>query len=169
MWHNPVKNLSIAIASALAVLIFAIIGLQFANRPTIPSAVSSKVNFVMFYPQPSKKIIIDTKTFKYDTSLKQFSFIVNFQGHAITFAEQPTPEQFSDIPQYFPTLLDKMRSYATFENAIGQVALTRPAEVKNQVAVMNSKGTLTFAQTNGDMSADQWRELFNNLKLSQPK
>jgi hypothetical protein len=134
----------------------------------IPAAIARQTNFVLFYPREEPDIKIQTSSIKYSTSIKQFSFIVNYQGRSITFAEQTTPEQFTDIPAYKDAFLTKLGSYETFENSIGRVDLTRPKETKNQVAVMISKGTLVFAQTNRDMTEDQWRELFNKIVFLQP-
>ncbi len=139
------------------------------GRPVIPVEIGRQANFVVFYPQTSEEIKLDQKTLTYNPSLKQLSFVVSFSNRYITFSQQNTPDQFNDIPEYFPKLIEKMNRYSTIENANGKVSLTRPSEAKSQVAVMNSKGTLLFAKTDGDMTDDSWKRLFNSLTHLQPR
>jgi hypothetical protein len=136
--------------------------------PVIPHNIQKQVNFAIFYPQVSSQASIQKTTFKYDPSLKQLSFIVNFSGRQITFAEQSSPDSFADDPNFYPKFIEKLNGYATFDSVDGRVDLTRPKEVKSQAAVMNSKGTLMFAKSNGDISEDNWKQLFNYMLFSKP-
>lgn len=170
MWSKlPLKNLILVISSSLAVLLLVVVGLVLVTASPIPKEIRQKVPFTLIYPKSNKLIVLDKSSIKYDEKLRQMSFMVRYAGCTITFAEQTTPDQFVDIPEYLPKLLEKMNSYSSFENTVGKVSLTRPTEVKSQVAVMNTKGTLLFARTDGDLSVDQWRSLFNSLIVESPK
>ena len=147
------------------------LGWLVTHKPAIiPKKIVSQINFVLLYPDLKKSQgSIKKETIKYDPILKQMSLVVNYQGRNITLAEQTTPDQIKDIPAYYPKFIESFNGYSSFENTIGKVDLTRPKELHNQVAVMNTKGTLLFAQTDSDMSDDLWRQLFNTFVNLQPK
>jgi hypothetical protein len=149
------------------VIILAVTFLLWPKSSIVPPTITKQTDFVLFYPN-DPAISTQKETFKYDPSAKIFSFTASLQGKTIAFTEQSTPSQFSDIPQYYPALIDKLNGYDSFQNAIGQVDLTRPTEVKSETAVMNAKGTLVFARSNGDLSKDSWKLLFNSLSYIQP-
>jgi hypothetical protein len=93
--------------------------------------------------------------------------VASYSGKSLTFAEQSTPQNFVDIPQAYDKLIESLNSYSSFDSFYGKVDLTHPKELKGQQsAAMNSKGTLMFIHpTNGDLSTDQWKQLFNNLSI----
>lgn len=163
------KYLLVVIGSATAVLALAAAGIFWFTRSPISNSILKQISFTVFTPKTSNHLQLKADTIKYDAKLKQLSYIVQFQNQAVTVAQQSTPDQFSDIPDYYPKLIEKMNAYASFENSLGKVNLTRPTEIKNQVAVMNTKGTLLFAQSSSDLTPDQWRRLFNTLTIDQSK
>lgn len=153
---------------ALAIVITILVAL-FHNRPAVvPRSILKQVNFVIFYPPASQQMTIEPGTFKYAKSLGQVSFIVGFGGRHITFAEQSSPDSFSADPNFYPQFIQKLGGYATFGSTNGQVDLTRPSQVNAETGVMNAKGTLLFAKSDGDLSEDNWKLLFNALSYAQP-
>jgi len=161
------KLIRYPIIICVAAVIIALI--NFINKPpVIPSDIQKQVNFVIFYPQPSTQTVIQKNTFKYDPKLKQASFIADYGGRQITFAEQSSPDSFADDPNFYPKFIASLNGYATFDSVDGRVDLTRPKEVKSQTAVMNAKGTLMFAKSNGDISEDNWKLLFNSMLYTKP-
>jgi len=139
------------------------------DHQVIPENIAQQVNFVIFYPAPTNQIVIQKPSFKYDKSIKQISFIVRFDGQSITFAEQSSPDSFSDDPNFYPQFIQKLNGYATFASIDGSVDLTVPKEIKDEAGVMNAKGTLLFAQsTTGNLSENAWKQLFNSLVYVQP-
>ena len=137
-----------------------------ATPNSIPSAIKQQVGFVIFYPSPGSNVLVDAKSFKYDANTKLLSYKIKFNDLPIIIAEQPTPQNIIDIPQYYDKLIDSLSVYASFDSFYDKVSLTRPKEFKGQQsAVMNSKGTLMFAHpTRGDLKQEQWRKLFNGLE-----
>lgn len=128
-------------------------------------AVLKASDFAVFVPN-SKAIIIDPDTVKYNSQDKVVAFTVTIGQTAAVVSEQATPEQFTDIPQVYDKVLSSMRQYQSFEVPLGKVYLTRPAEQQGkQAAVMNTKGTLMFVKPTTDLTEDQWRDLFLNLKI----
>ena len=158
---SPITALCL-VAAAIALFLFA------KNPPAIPQNIQKQVNFVIFYPQENAQTSIQKTTIKYNSQLKQISYIVNFSGRQITFAEQSSPDSFADDPNFYPKFIESLNGYATFDSINGRVDLTRPKEVKNEAAVMNAKGTLLFAKSNGDISEDNWKLLFNSILFIKP-
>jgi hypothetical protein len=156
-------------ALAAVTLLVVIAVMTFAERTPISASIRKQVNFTLLYPKSSAAIKLDQKSIKYDPSVKQLSFIVTLSGRTITFSEQTAPDQFADVAEYYPKFIAQLQGYATFTNAIGKVDLTRPKDVKNQVAVINAKGTLLFARSNGDLTEDDWKRLFNSLIVIPPQ
>jgi hypothetical protein len=139
------------------------------DHQVIPENITQQVNFVIFYPAKTNQIVIQRPSFKYDKSIKQVSFIVRFSGQSITFAEQSSPDSFSDDANFYPQFIQKLNGYAAFDSINGTVNLTVPTETKNEAGVMNAKGTLLFAQsTTGNLNENNWKELFNSLSYVQP-
>jgi hypothetical protein len=81
-------------------------------------------------------------------------------------AEQAAPQSFTDVPQAYDALLNKLREYQDLNTSFGDVTLTRPVELNGgQSAVVNSKGTLIFAKPTRDLPDHQWQNIFNNMQL----
>lgn len=133
----------------------------------IPVAIKKNVSFVIFYPKASPTLKLNASSIKFDPPSGLVSFTANHAGVNLTFAEQATPESFVDIPPAYDKLIETLNEYATFNSFYDTVHLTKPKELNGQQsAVMNSKGTLMFVNTtNGSLTDDQWKSLFNNLEV----
>jgi predicted N-acyltransferase len=152
----------------IVVVSIVVVGLKQLHKDSpIPPAVNQEANFVIFYPNENSQTKINKASFKYDSHAKALSFIVTYNSKSLTFSEQPTPQGFVDIPQAYDKLIEELNGYSSFDSYYGKVDLTHPKELKGQQsAAMNTKGTLTFVHpTNGDLSNDQWKQLFNNLDI----
>jgi hypothetical protein len=167
---RPTKKTILIVLGAIAVVaVITAATLWYLNRSAVvPHSIRSQANFAIFYPQPSRQITIQKKTFKYDQSLGQVSYIVSFDGQQLTFAEQSSPDSFSADPTFYPAFIQKLDGYAAFSSVNGRVDLTRPAQVQTETGVMNAKGTLLFAKSSGDLSENNWKLLFNALTNTQP-
>jgi hypothetical protein len=146
----------------------AIAGLMFLLRPQppLPETLMKQVNFLVLYPAPAQKYVLAPDKASYDQQAKVLIFHATKPGIDLTISQQATPEQFTDIPEYFPKLVEKLNSYSGFDSLNGKVYLTRPTELKGQQsAVFNGKGTLMFVQPSRDLANDEWREFFNALIL----
>jgi hypothetical protein len=139
------------------------------NSSPVPNNIRHQINYVIFYPKLSKQTVIEKSTFKYSKSLGQVSFIVEYDGQHITFAEEGSPDSFAADPNFYSQFTNSLNGYATFDTVNGTASLTIPTEVKHEVGVMNAKGTLMFAQsTTGNLSENAWKQLFNSLVYVQP-
>ena len=159
-----IGTLLIVVCVGISTYIFIVV-----RKPSvIPKNITSSAQFPIFYPKPSKQIIIKQASFKYDRSLGQVSFIVNFEKSTITFAEQGSPDSFSADPNFYPAFIQKLNGYDTFSGVDGRVDLTLPSETHEQTAVMNAKGTLLFVSSSSQISESNWKLLFYSLNNTQP-
>ena len=131
-----------------------------AHSP-FPADVTKKVSFVVYYPDKTWQINGAKATYANGALF----FVATKEDVTVSFNEQATPQVFNDVSQYYPTLLTRLKEYASFGTANGMVNLTRPAELNGgQTAVLNNDGTLVFVRPNHDLDVDQWRQLFNRLQ-----
>ena len=160
----------IAIILVVAVIISGLsLYRYYYNSSPIPNSIRHQINYVIFYPKSSNQIVIEKSTFKYSKSLGQVSFIVEYGGQHITFAEESSPDSFAADPNFYSQFTNSLNGYATFDTVNGTASLTIPTEVKHEVGVMNAKGTLMFAQsTTGNLGENAWKQLFNSLIYVQP-
>jgi len=155
---------------ALVVIVGGVVLYRYYYNPSpIPSSIRHQISYVIFYPKAGPQIVIEKSTIKYSKSLGQVSFIVDYDGQHITFAEQGSPDSFAANPNFYSQFTNSLNGYATFDTINGTASLTVPTEVKHEVGVMNARGTLLFAQsTTGNLSENVWKQLFNSLIYVQP-
>jgi hypothetical protein len=155
--------LFLAGAGVMAAVIVALI---FVFRPRTPFTTETlqQASFVVYYPPPQSKMVIDKPTIKYNSQSKVLSFSAHDGSSKLTFTEQAAPDQFTDIPQYLPKLTNFLNTYRSFNTPSGTAYLTRPAELKGgQSALFVGGGTMMFVHPNHDLSDDYWRNLFTHL------
>jgi hypothetical protein len=167
-YRNNYRLVSIFLAIVIVVIVgYFIFGIS--NPEPIPIAIQNKVSFPIFYPKPSKQVVIANNSFKYDKSKGQVIFNISYDKQNITFAQQSSPDSFSADPNFYQSLVQSLNGYASFDSIDGQVNLTLPNQTKDQTAVMNAKGTLLFANSSGKLSQAEWKLLFNTLNNTQPQ
>lgn len=171
---NKQKQLSTSLVIKVSLVLGATLlgGLYFlfvyhATPNVIPSAIKKQTSFVIFYPGPDPAVVVDAESFKYDNQAKLMSYVITYANIPITIAEQATPQNLIDIPQAYDKLIETLSEYGSFQSYYDKVSLTHPKEFNGQQsAVMNSRGTLVFAHpTQGDLTEDQWKKLFNGFEI----
>lgn len=163
------KKTLIISASVLVLGITLVAVLLLLRKPSVvPQSILKQIDFAIFYPPVSQQTTIETGTFKYAKSLGQVSFIVEFGGQHITFAEQASPDSFGADPNFYSQFIKSLNGYTFFDSVNGRVDLAQPAQVNAETGVMNAKGTLMFAKSDGNLSEDNWKLLFNSLSYTQP-
>ena len=165
----PKKRYSYLILSIIVVIITIIISGFFfwkaASQP-VPRAIQRQVSYGIFYPTDRTRYPVNKKSFRYDNQTKVLSYSLRSGSTTIAINQQATPESFTDIPQAYDKLISSLQAYASIDTVNGKLALTMPTEFKGaQSAVLNAKGTLLFARPSTNLSTDDWRQLFNNLRL----
>lgn len=139
------------------------------SRTDIPENIQKQLTIIPFIPSRDSALKVDRTTYKYDPNQKGLSFIIAGGEYGeLTVSEQPTPQEFIDIPDFYPKLVDNFKRYASFESQYGTVYLTRPnGQLKGQTAVMNGRGVLLFIRSQKDLAEDQWRQLFNIIEIGK--
>ncbi|HEY2004221.1 MAG TPA: hypothetical protein VGH44_03835 [Candidatus Saccharimonadia bacterium] len=154
-WRSVV---GLTIVGAVAIVVLVLL-----PKPPIPGAIKKQLTSTLLVPKDSR-FVVDRQSAKYDASLKLLTFNTAAFGQQVVISEQPSPDTFADIPDYYSKLVNGMNSYSDFDTAIGTVHLTRPLQLGGkQAAVLNAKGTLLFAKSASDLSDDQWRQFFNTF------
>lgn len=168
---NKRKNSYRSLILAALVLILILAGLFILLKPkqAIPKTIQKQLDFIP-YAAKGHDIRLDKNSYKYDPSQKGLSFTASSTEYGkLTFSEQPTPQQFIDIPDLYTKLIDKLNRYSVFNNQLGTVYLTKPADQKNgQTAVINSSGVLMFVRSEKDLTDSQWRKIFESVTLQHP-
>lgn len=133
-------------------------------RSPVPQSVIDQTTFAVMVPE-GKDIVIDKSTMvvtkPQDQADKVLNYTARIDGVEVLVGQQPTPQQFIDIPKVYEKVVEQSKQYASFETTVGTVYLTRPQ--KQQIAMLNTKGTYTLAQATEDLTEDQWRRFFRNI------
>lgn len=164
------RNRHILLAIIGAVLLVAVlaVGLYLLRpRPAIPQAVQSRLTFTPYVVRPGGAISVDRQSYKYDPAEQGLSFVATGpKVGRLVVSEQPTPQQFIDIPDVYNKLVDGLNRYSVFDNQLGTVYLTKPKnQPSGQTAVLNSNGVLMFVRSEKDLSDGQWRVAFSSFRL----
>ncbi len=156
------------IGTVVVAALCAIVLMAWINRPLLPGNIRKQVSFVVLYPNSKTHARIDRSSIKYDSPKKILTYTATVASAHVIITNQATPGTFTDVPQLYDKLLVSLHSYNDFTTAAGKVSLTRPPNANNQqVAVVNTQGTLMFVRSDHDLSEDQWRRFFNNLSTSK--
>lgn len=137
------------------------------RKITSVKGLTTELTFPVIQPKATSSFRVDQETIKYSESDKVYSYVLNqLGGTKLTVSLQPTPEGFTDAPQVFDKLIEKLRGYSSFDSIQGKVFLTHPVELNGgQTAVMNTKGTLMFVKPEGQLTDDEWKIFFNTLEV----
>jgi len=132
----------------------------------LPSSILKKIAFQVYVPPQGDTWSLDSDSVKYNNEEGILTYTMLSGGISAYITEQNTPDQFNDIPQYYPALLGKLNQYSQIETKIGTVALTSPTELKGgQTAVLNSHGTLMFIKPTKKLSDNEWKQLINSFEV----
>lgn len=145
------------------------------NRDTsnIPGSIKSQLPFKAVYA-PAGTVAQDSYTF--EAERKALIFSLKFDDTDIIITQQPAPDNLAIGSQvYFQAL--GLRPTAQFATKVGAVAVanfykTGTLEPAGQTAVLlaDDNKTLVLAkpkEPNQKLSNDQWKKLFESLKLSK--
>ncbi|HEX7259984.1 MAG TPA: hypothetical protein VF272_03565 [Candidatus Saccharimonadia bacterium] len=137
----------------------------------VPKPIKSQLNFDPILPsQKSFEIgsityTLDASSFRYDKEAGILTYLLLVNQRKLTITQQAYPEIL-----VYDKLVGAMHQYGEVPVKLGRVALTRPENLKGkQTAVLStfngSSGVLIFISPETDLAKDQWRQLFNNLRV----
>jgi type IV secretory pathway VirB3-like protein len=155
----------VAVVGTCGVILF----LRSKSAPIIPVAIQQHLTFQAYVPNSANKTwTIATKSISYDNQHDVLSLKAVSSNSTVILEEQQTPQVFSNVPQYYPSLMSKLNQYANVSSSLGTVDLTLPSELHGgQTAVLNTSGTLLFARPLHNMSNAQWITFFNDLIVTK--
>ena len=138
------------------------------TRPIVPAFIRSQMPSVILIPS-GENIVVDRHSMAISHPPGQSDSVLNFNVTIdevkLLVGEQPTPQQFVDIPKIYDKVVEQSKPYGSFDTVVGTVHLTRPQS--KQIAMLNSKGTYMLVQASKDLTIDQWRRLFRDIRLVQ--
>ncbi len=153
----------ILIATALALYI------KISRADPLPASIKQQIIFKVAYP--TGIATVGQSDYKYHPDQKLLSYTIHYAGESITFQEQPAPASLGAGSQvYYPAL--GIHPYAQFSAPLGPVALTKfyqSGSLKpfGQSAVLATHGTLVIANTTGSLTNEQWKNLFESMKITK--
>lgn len=134
----------------------------------IPTSINEKVSFPSYVPSNDAHWVLDSSKTSFDQESGVLSLTFTQGSRSIVLTQQASPQVFSDVPQQYTKMLSSMNQYAELQTAFGAVAITHPKELNGgQAAVINKSGTLIFAKPNQELSDEEWKVFFNNLRLNK--
>lgn len=96
---------------------------------------------------------------------------MSFAGTNLVVSQQPAPESLglNDQP-YYPAI--GIHPYAQFKTSLGTVALTKfwqsaTLTPTGQSAILASQGTMLVAHSENSLTNQQWKSLFDSLKITK--
>lgn len=146
------------------------------NRATaknpFPLAIRNQVTFKIIYPSPAQSAAqIDRTSYDYLAEQKVLTYKLNFSGLELIVSQQPAPISLgTDDQAYYPAL--GIHPYAQFKTKLGQVALTKfwessTLKPNGQSGILLTKGTLVTVHTADTLTNEQWKSLFDTLKIAK--
>lgn len=168
--RNFKKNV-LALVAALVVLGVATGVLFYLNNASnpLPSDIKNQLSYKAVYPPSGLGTIIDS--YQYNQNDRVLTFSLRKFDTKIVFVEQKAPESLGANGQvYFPAI--GIHPYAQFQSKIGPAALTKfyksgNLEQFSQSGVLYSEGTLVWVGSQKNLTNDQWKTLFDGLKVSK--
>ena len=152
--------------------VFIILRVHSSNPNIISKQILDEANFTIFYPNSDAKSVNqwqlqkDRSTYDKESGVLSLHAVQKSTGREIVLNEQPTPGAFNDVPTQYSRMLTSLNEYNELQLSFGTVALTHPEELKGaQAAVANKAGTLIFAKPSANLSDDEWKTFFENLRI----
>jgi hypothetical protein len=142
---------------------------QSSNKNPLPDNIKHQITYKVLYPTPKAGEL--SSSYSYQAEQKTLSFLLKKFGSKISITEQPAPDSLGSGNQiYFQAL--GIHPYAQFVSKLGPVALTKfwesnTLDPKGQSGILVSKGTLLIAHPDKALTNDQWKQLFNSLKIAK--
>lgn len=131
------------------------------NSSPIPAPIAKQLTFSAVLPKQKELVNaqVDPSSYKYDSSNKLLTFVVNAPGYSVVMSEQAYPEVL-----IYDKLVNGLNPYDEVDTKQGKVTLTRPNNLNGgQAAVANPQGLLIFAKPSRDLNKDEWQRFFNSL------
>jgi hypothetical protein len=141
-----------------------------SNKNPLPADIKQQVDFKVIYPSSSNGSL-DSSGYVYQPTEKTLNYNLINSGNKIVFTEQLAPNSVGSGNQVYYAALG-IHPYAQFESKLGPVALTKFYKAgsltsQGQSGILVAQGTLLIAHPDKNLTNDQWKRLFDSLKIAQ--
>ena len=135
------------------------------STSVIPSDITREATFRIWVPvEGAEGIAVNRDSVQFDHGNGSLTYVVAIDGENVTVSEQAAPETFSQ-PGVYDFKLQQAREFQTIHTRMGEVALTKPAELAGHVVAMIWAGdALLFANPHATLSDAQWKRLFDAMQ-----
>lgn len=158
------SRLRLLIIGMIAVSIGTGLFFFYPRKTLVPKNVQDQVNFQILVPERSAaNFETEKNSVKYDKNAELLTYVIKSKDKTITISQQAYPEIL-----IFDKLIGSLNLYGEVQTQVGKIALTRPKDLNGgQAAVLNyNNQVLIFARPDKDLNETEWREFFNNLKVT---
>lgn len=162
-WFPTLVALVLVAVAAAAMFLF-------IREPSlVPKEMLEKINFTVYVPAKSDRhdawVLVNDST-AFEDNQGVLSLVATSGNNKMFIKEQIVPGTFTDIPNFYNKMLEKLHHYQEIQTSLGTVTLTRPEELQGkQSAVLNAAGTLLFASPEQELSESQWHAFFKQLTV----
>jgi hypothetical protein len=135
------------------------------NADPVPRDIKKQTSFTVLETQAKTDWQISPKSVHYNKDVGLLTMTATSDIANLVITEQAQPDVFTDAPQVYPALLNKLNQYQDLHTSIGTVTLTHPKELKGgQTAVANLRQTLIFVRPSRNLTDAQWKDFFNSAQ-----
>ena len=162
------ENKEWLISWALVILTVTLVIKFWPQGPSpVPQTIRSEASFKIIYPNGYS---IDQKSWKYINNTQTVQFIAKKDAYTVVFTEQPTPLAYQNDQGAYDRFIGSLRPNANFNVPLGTVSLSNfvtsgDFQVVGVTGILKVKDTLLLAHPDTQLTDDQWRSLFESLKV----
>jgi hypothetical protein len=157
---------------AVAVAVIAVTGLYIWNRTPqispVPDSIKQQLNYSVLYPTG---YTIDPSSWTYLKAQQTVSFNVKLGGNSILFTEEKVPLAYSGDAAAYNRFIGSLKPIANFNVPLGTVSLanfiTDDLRPVGATGILKAKGTFLLVHPSQNLSNNDWRQLFESLKVDK--
>ena len=168
IWLTAHKRfLIISLVTLIAILVVILRPVLFPATSPVPANIKSQLSFPVLYP---KNDTVNSSSWKYLSDEKDLTFTVKHGDFTVVFTEQEVPLAYQNDQAAYDRFIGTLRPSATFNTPLGSVSLASfvtagDFQYEGKSAILKSHNTLLIAHPSRALSDDEWRSLFDSLKV----
>ena len=151
-----------------AVIVLLVVHFWPQGPDPVPTIIKRQAGFSIIWPAGYQ---IDANTWKYLDTEKSVQFSAKKDGITTVFTEEATPLAYQNDVAAYNRFIGSLRPRANFDVPLGTVSISNfvtqgDYQVVGETGILNAKGTLVLAHPDTQLTDDQWRSLFESLKVN---
>ncbi len=132
----------------------------------VPSAIREQAKFSIMYPAGYTYL----NDWAYTDKDNSVQFTVKKDDYKVVFTEEKTPLEYQNDVAAYNRFIGSLRPRANFDVSLGTVSISNfvtagDYQVVGETGILNSQGTFLLAHPDTHLTDDQWRALFESLKV----